>query len=239
MEITSVSNDTVKRVKKLALKKYRDEENAFLLEGVKPVREAVACGREILFLFGTAAALEKTGRFGGETVTVSERVFAAVSEEKNPEGVLAVVQKPSLAPKACGGRCLLLDGVRDPGNLGTIVRTASAAGYKHIYLKDCADPFNPKAVRASMSGVFGVTLYETGEDFARYIRLPIYAADMGGENVFETEKRSVCIALGGEANGLSASVRAAAEKIVSVPMETGSESLNVAVAAGILMYALK
>lgn len=237
--ITSVANEKVKRVKKLAQKKYRDEENAFILEGVKPVREAVACGRKIVFLFGTESGLARIENFCGETVAVSESVFASVSEEKHPEGVLAVVKKPSLAPEKCETRCLLLDGVRDPGNLGTIFRTAAAAGYRRIFLKDCADPFNPKTVRASMSGVFGVTLYETGDDFANYIRVPVYAADMGGENVFETEKRSVCIALGGEADGLSETVRAAAEKIVSVPMESGSESLNVAIAAGILMYALK
>ena len=150
-----------------------------------------------------------------------------------------MLKKPDLSPVRSEGRCLLLDGVRDPGNLGTIIRTAAAAGYKRIYLKDCADPFNPKTVRASMSGVFGVTLCSVGEDFSRYLGVPVYAADMGGENVFHTEKKDVCIALGGEANGLSPEVRAAAEKIVSVPMEAGSESLNVAVAAGILMYALK
>ncbi len=236
--ITSVSNEKVKRVKKLYLKKYRDEAGAFLLEGVKPVREAAENGREIFCLFGTEGALARIP-FAGEKIAVSEEVYASASEEKNPEGVLAVVKKPDLSPVRSEGRCLLLDGVRDPGNLGTIIRTAAAAGYKRIYLKGCADPFNPKTVRASMSGVFGVTLCSVGEDFSRYLGVPVYAADMGGENVFHTEKKDVCIALGGEANGLSPEVRAAAEKIVSVPMEAGSESLNVAVAAGILMYALK
>lgn len=239
MVITSASNEKAKRVRKLAQKKYRDEENAFLLEGVKPVREAVRLGREILFLFGTESALSRIEGFSGETIAVSGSVYASVSDEKNPEGVLAVVKKPDTAPKKCENRCLLLDGVRDPGNLGTILRTAAAAGYKDVFLKDCADPFNPKTVRASMSGIFGVSLYETGGDFAKYIAVPVYAADMNGADVFLTEKRDVCIALGGEANGLSPEVKAAAEKIVSVPMEGESESLNVSVAAGILMYALK
>ena len=236
MVITSTSNEKVKSVRRLLQKKYRAEENAFLLEGIKPVREAAANGRDILYLFGTESALEKIG-FQGEKIVVSESVFASVSEERNPEGVLAVVRRPDTAPETSAGRCLLLDGVRDPGNLGTIIRTAAAAEYKQIYLKDCADPFNPKTVRASMSGIFGVKIYET-EDFEKYVTLPVYAADMGGENVFGVEKKDVCVALGGEADGLSEKVLSAAEKVVSVPMEKSSESLNVAVAAGIIMYAL-
>lgn len=236
MVITSTSNEKVKIVRRLLQKKYRAEENAFILEGLKPVREAAKNKREILYLFGTESALNKIA-FEGEKIIVSESVFASVSEERNPEGVLAVVRRPSTLPEKSAGRCLLLDGVRDPGNLGTIIRTAAAAGYKQIYLKDCADPFNPKTVRASMSGIFGVKIYET-EDFENFIGLPIYAADMGGENVFHTEKKDVCVALGGEANGLSEKTLSAAEKIVSVPMEKESESLNVAVAAGIIMYAM-
>ncbi len=239
MVITSVSNEKVKAVRKLAQKKYRDAENAFILEGIKPVREAIAQNRDIVFLFGTESALLRIGNYAGERVAVSESVYASVSEERNPEGVLAVVEKPSMKPQKCNARCLLLDGVRDPGNLGTIIRTAAAAGYRHVFLKECADPYNPKTVRASMSGIFGVTLYEALDDFASYIEVPIYAADMNGEDVFGTEKRDVCIALGGEADGLSDAVRAAAEKIVSIPMEQASESLNVAVAAGIMMYALR
>lgn len=239
MVITSVSNEKVKNIRRLLQKKYRAEENAFLLEGVKPVREAVGNGREILYLFGTERALSRVD-FGGDKITVSESVFASVSEEKNPEGVFAAVRRPDTTPKQSAGRCILLDGVRDPGNLGAIIRTAAAAGYKQVYLRNCADPFNPKTVRASMSGIFGVSLYETGgEDFKKFITVPIYAADMGGENVFSMEKREACIALGGEADGLTAEVLAAAEKVVSVPMEKESESLNVAVAAGIMMYALK
>ena len=210
MVITSTSNEKVKSVRRLLQKKYRAEENAFLLEGIKPVREAAANGRDILYLFGTESALEKIG-FQGEKIVVSESVFASVSEERNPEGVLAVVRRPDIAPETSAGRCLLLDGVRDP--------------------------FNPKTVRASMSGIFGVKIYET-EDFEKYVTLPVYAADMGGENVFGVEKKDVCVALGGEADGLSEKVLSAAEKVVSVPMEKSSESLNVAVAAGIIMYAL-
>ena len=217
MVITSVSNEKVKNIRRLLQKKYRAEENAFLLEGVKPVREAVGNGREILYLFGTERALARVD-FGGDKITVSESVFASVSEEKNPEGVFAAVRRPDTTPKQSAGRCILLDGVRDPGNLGAIIRTAAAAGYKQVYLRNCADPFNPKTVRASMSGIFGVSLYE---------------------NVLSMEKREACIALGGEADGLTAEVLAAAEKVVSVPMEKESESLNVAVAAGIMMYALK
>lgn len=135
MVITSVSNEKVKNIRRLLQKKYRAEENAFLLEGVKPVREAVGNGREILYLFGTERALARVD-FGGDKITVSESVFASVSEEKNPEGVFAAVRRPDTTPKQSAGRCILLDGVRDPGNLGAIIRTAAAAGYKQVYLRN-------------------------------------------------------------------------------------------------------
>ena len=137
------------------------------------------------------------------------------------------------------GRCLLLDGVSDPANVGAVIRTAAAAGYREIYLADCADPYAPKSVRASMSGIFFCKLLcGTREAILETLGgVPLIAADMDGEDVFSfvpPEKHCICI--GNEGNGLSEEVRARAAHTVGIPMQHPVESLNAAVSAGIMMY---
>ena len=239
--ITSPANGKIKLLRSLSNKKTLLENSLFVIEGANILKDAPEGFIEEVFVresdIGKYAALCE--RLTDRAYSVADEVFDRVSNTVTSAGIVATARIPE--PRPVTGRFVaVLDGISDPGNLGTIVRTASAAGYKHIYLKDCADPFNPKAVRASMSGVFGVTLYETGEDFARYIRLPIYAADMGGENIFTfapPEQFALCI--GNEGSGLSKQVREKASFTVRIPMGEHTESLNAAVSAGILMYELK
>jgi TrmH family RNA methyltransferase len=138
--------------------------------------------------------------------------------------------------------CILLDGVADPVNVGAILRTAVAAGYKQVYMtSDCADPYSPKAVRCSMSGVFRAQIMR-GEldELLKVINVPIVVADMNGENVFEKQiKDKFCLVIGNEGRGVSVTLKERADITVSIPMENGMESLNAGVSAGILMYNLK
>ena len=175
-------------------------------------------------------------------VFVSDDVFRYLSDEKTPQGVLCRVKIPQRQLNSPTGRCLILDGVADPGNVGAIIRTANAAGYKEIYLtENCADPYAPKCVRASMSGIFFTKLYfgERAEILSKMQGVPIVVADMGGANVFKfTSPDTFALVIGNEANGVSEEIFSKATHTVKIPMSKTQESLNAAVSAGIIMYLL-
>ncbi len=238
--ITSRQNDFVKRIASLKDKKYRTQYGEYLIEGYKQVREAFLAGKEIVHIVYSP-------RYKGElyaedrAVAVSDEVFMKLSEEATPQGILAVLKIPEVPFAPPAGRCLLLDGVSDPGNLGTILRTANAAGYEDVYLRGCSDPYAPKCVRSAMSGIFFVRLHEIGdEELSRLVSaVPFLCADMDGENVFHfSAPEKFCLVIGNEANGVRREVRALCSKTVSIPMRGSCESLNAAVSAGILMYEL-
>ena len=178
-----------------------------------------------------------------EPVCVSDDVFRYLSDEKSPQGVLCRVRIPDTALRAPQGKCLLLDGVADPGNVGTILRTANAAGYNEVYLtQECADPFSPKCVRASMSGVLFTKIYRGDrlEILSILGDIPVLVADMGGANVFQfTPPSKFALVIGNEANGVSDEVSARATHTVKIPMRDTQESLNAAISAGIIMYVLQ
>ena len=187
--ITSKQNALVKEIRSLADKKYRDRLNLFIIEGVKPVKEAVEKGVSIREIVGTARALNALGVEFSSVVEVSDEVFDYISEESTPQGVLAVAFKPENKLVSPVGNCILLDGVSDPSNVGAIIRTAVASGYDTIYTtNDCADPYAQKAVRSSMSGVFRAKIVRGKiEELLSVINMPIVVADMYGKNVFETQ----------------------------------------------------
>lgn len=173
---------------------------------------------------------------------VSEELFCGVSCEKTPQGVIAAAEIPQADLRPPQSSCILLDGLQDPGNIGTIIRTANAAGYDEIYLADCADAYSPKVVRASMSGIFFVKVYRCTRAQALELLegIPKIAADMGGQNVFGFKPpQKFCLCIGNEGNGISAETLNAANYTVKIPMRASCESLNAAVSAGIAMYALK
>ena len=238
--ITSKSNPTVKRVNSLKEKKYRAEYGEYIVEGVKQIREAVAAGQKIVSIYYSP-------RYRGElteherSVPVSDEVFGKLSEEVSPQGILAVLEIPENAPEAPQGNALFLDGISDPGNLGTIIRTANGAGYADIYLKNCTDPYAPKCVRSAMSGLFFVRLHILSENVYPFLDgIPFICADMGGENVYSFRPpQKFVLVIGNEANGVSEEMRKVCEYTVSIPMRECCESLNAGVSAGILMYHLK
>ena len=220
-ELSSVSNPIVKAAAELKQKKYRTEQQAFLVEGMRSVEEAVNCGivKQLFVLKGTktasarqAAIIAAAAAEGVELYEVTEPVMKKIADTETPQALTAVVAKQSAALEelaAAGGIVLVLDRIGDPGNLGTMIRTADAAGISGIVLlAGCTDIFAPKAVRSTMGSMLDQT-------------------DLQGP---------VAVVVGSEAEGVSDGLLEAAVKKVFIPMEGQAESLNAAVAAGIVMF---
>lgn len=243
MILTSKNNPLIKETASLKEKKGRKQLGLFLVEGVKMFAECLKSDFEIERVFVAESYAGALPVCEAETVRVSDEVFRFLSDEKTPQGVLCRVKIPKNALAVPEKSCLLLDGVSDPGNVGAIVRTANAAGYREIYLAEgCADPYSPKSVRASMSGVFFTKLYMgTRTEILSVLQdTPVLAADMNGENVFAFRApEKFALVIGNEANGVSEKVFSRASHTVKIPMEATQESLNAAVSAGIIMYLLK
>lgn len=239
--ITSKQNDKIKLVCSLRDKKSRDQLGLYLAEGVKSVEEARKKSALIVEIFATEKGAELLSEKDGVTL-VSNEVFAKITDQVSPQGVIALIKKPNLELRSPKNRALFLDGVSDPSNVGAIIRTAAATGYLDVYLtSNSADAFSPKAVRASMSGIFLVNVFvRERKELLEVIDCPIYVADMNGEDVFsfKAEKRHVLV-IGNEANGVSTELKNLATNRLSIPMENDIESLNAGVSAGVIMYALK
>ena len=241
MILTSKNNPLIKETAALKEKKGRKEQGLFLVEGRKMLSECLQSDFEIERIF-LADEQENLSFPEEKIVRVSNDILRFLSDEKTPQGVLCSVKLPKreLCPPV--GKCLFLDGVADPGNVGAIIRTANAAGYKEIYMTtECADPYSPKSVRASMSGVFFTKIYrgEREELLSLFEDIPLLVADMAGENIFKMSPLDkFVLAIGNEANGISEATFSKSTKKISIPMAATQESLNAAVSAGILMYLL-
>ncbi len=242
MVYTSIQNPLIKEIASLKDKKHRAKKGLYIAEGVKMVNEAISFNKDIEYIVSVSETLPLISKTNAKILEVTPKVFKYISDETTPQGVLAVLKIPSMAVKKPIGNCLLLDGVSDPGNLGTIIRTACAFNYKDIYLLNCVDPYSNKVVRASMSGIYNVNLYKG--DFLSIKQVlsgySVIAGDLNGENLNDfTPPKNFCIAVGNEANGLSNEVKSLANNIVTIKMDNNQESLNVAIATAILMYKLK
>lgn len=238
MVITSKSNPTVKKIASLAEKKYRREYGEYLVEGVKCVDECIAAGKQVTLI---ACTEELSGKYSN-AIVLSEELFSRISTEKSPQGVIASVKLPDATVKPPVGSCILLDRLQDPGNVGTIIRTANAAGYDDVYLLDCADAYSPKAVRGAMGGLFHINIHEGSEEqiLSALEGISLICADMGGRDVFSfTPPEKYCLCIGNEGNGLSDEIKTMADYTIKIPMRKSCESLNAAVSAAIAMYALK
>lgn len=251
--ITSTSNPHIKFARSLARKKERAAHVQFLVEGTRLVREADNAGSTPAFVFFLPSAVEKDppaqsllSNLSARTRSVfpvNERVMQTLSETETPQGIAAVYPLPELALPRDLQRVLVLDQLGDPGNVGTILRTAWAADMDAVLLApDTVDPFNPKVVRAAMGAHFNLPIRSLGwEQIAQVLEsVPrIYLADARGDVDFTRADWTPPVALivGGEAEGVSPQARALATRNVFIPMPGRAESLNAAVAAGILLFA--
>ncbi len=246
MVITSESNKTVKWLESLRTKKYRQEYSAFLAEGERLVKDGLNYLAPKLMVFSESYYNNSDCTFCKEPFVVSDSIFRKISETVNPQGIMAVfpIRREKFSDFDRQGGLLLLNKIMDPGNLGTMIRTAEATGFSHVVLdKGCVDIYNPKVVRSTMSSLFRVHVYQQ-EDLCNVIAdlksaYQVYAAayDESAVSVFQTQfgKKSAII-IGNEANGIERSVLEEADQVVYIPMQGSIESLNASVSAAILMY---
>ncbi len=240
--ITSKQNEKIKQIRLLSNKKFRDSLNLFLVEGAKATLDALACNVEVDVIVGTEKGFGLLGGISNvKTMLVTEEVFSSITTEVSPQGIMAVCKKPSIMQDLSAKKALFLDGVSDPSNVGAIIRSAASFGFRNVYLSLSADAYSPKAVRASMGGIFRVNpIVVDKSSFLQNNKLPLIVADMYGEDVSSFEKlEEFCLVIGNEGNGVSEEVIKKSNKKISIPMQNGMESLNAAVSAGILMYLLK
>ncbi len=220
-----VNKSDIALVRSLAERKGRVEHGLFVVEGPKMVAEALVSGWRVRKIYGVG---------DGEWEQVSARDMERMSSLRTPQGVLAVVEmKHDIAPS--GGLVLALDGIQDPGNVGTIMRTADWFGIHSIICSpDTADCFSPKAVQASMGAVFRVGVSYGELDFLPGV--PVYGAFLDGENIYTADlgSRGVVV-LGNEGRGISDAVAAGVTRRITIPAHaSGPESLNVAAAAAVI-----
>ncbi|MCI8453143.1 MAG: RNA methyltransferase [Lachnospiraceae bacterium] len=248
--ITSTKNEQVKRVIELKKRaKTRDEEGLFVVEGSRMLRELPAERTELLYVSESYQKSKRPLPTGPPFEVVSDSVFAAMSDTKTPQGVLALVRQYAYSLDellAAGQSALLmvLENIQDPGNLGTILRAGEGAGITGVLMsRDTADIYNPKVIRSTMGSVFRMPfLY--AEDFLGTLMLlkekgvRLYAADLSGERDYEAEdyRGASGFLIGNEGNGLRTESAALADSRIRIPMEGRVESLNAAVAASVLMF---
>lgn len=240
--ISSSSNRIFKRITKLKQKKYRDEFGEFYIEGFRNVYDTFcACPESVVTVVLSESAYADFGeKFSSCDVCVlSDVLFDKLSDTDSMQGVLSVNKiPPYVFPTS--ERCILLDRVRDPGNVGTILRTAVACGYD-VVLNNCADVYSPKVTRSGMSAVLKCGLSaDISHVELKKSGYELIVADMHGENLFEAAapRGKYCIVIGNEANGVSEEIMSDCDRILSIP-QSNIESLNAAVAAGIMMFGLR
>lgn len=259
-EVTSLANPLIKDIKALALKKFRDQQNAFMAEGLKLVIDALDLGWQIRTLvFAKAgrgnAAVEKvaarTVAAGGTVLEVSEKVLVAITRRDNPQMVVGVFSQRFLALRDIradnGDVWVALDRVRDPGNLGTVIRTIDAVGAKGVILVgDTTDPFSVETVRATMGSIFAVPVAKaTTEAFLAW-RGGFSGLVAGTHLKGAVDYRSVdfsrgpvLLMMGNEQQGLPESLAASCDRLLRIPQAGRADSLNLAVATGIMLFEIR
>ena len=244
--ITSRSNPLVAYVRKLNGKRaFRRAENAFAAEGPKLLAEALRWGAKVeTVLCAPGAALPELPA-GTRTAELPERLLDYAADTETPQGIIFICRgKPLAMPERLEGRrWLVLDGVQDPGNVGTVWRTADAFGADGLILcNGCADPWNPKTVRATMGAVFRLSVYEGAlKDAARRLaaaRVPLYAAALGEDtrDIRDVPLDRAAVIIGSEGRGVSEEALSLCQKTVRIPMRARCESLNAAVAASVTLW---
>lgn len=255
-QITSVKNNRVKTWASLKQKKYRNSTGLYLLEGVRLVEEAIEAGAPVVEILISGDPL--SGRFdriitgatglGAALYEVTDQVLEHVADTQSPQGVIAIVKKTEGDPFAFVAKkqsplYLVLDGIQDPGNLGTMIRTADAVGATGVFVgESCVDVYNPKVVRATMGSLFHLPVFDVKltELLPKLRELgvavvgtvveaeqTVFAADFTG---------SVALVIGSEAHGVSAEIAELVDTEVTLPMPGKAESLNAAIAASVMLY---
>lgn len=251
--ISSKDNELVKHIKKLKDKKYRDENNEYIIEGVKLIEEAVqekSKIKKVIICDDTTRTYEiptnvmlEIAKY--ECVYVTNKIFSSITQVTNPQGVMAIIEKNTEKQEIDYSEDIIvvLDNVQDPGNLGTILRTVDSIGLKQIIVtKDTVDAFNSKVVRSTMGAIFRIKIIETA-DLAQSIKemrkhhFKLMVTSLQTDNsIYDIGFNKKIIVIGNESNGVSEEIQDMADEKAKIPMLGKTESLNASVAAGIVMY---
>jgi TrmH family RNA methyltransferase len=259
-EVTSLSNPLVKDIKALALKKFRDQQNAFLAEGLKLVIDALDLGWSIKTLVFAKSAIgnplvekvaARTVAAGGMVLEVSEKVLTAITRRDNPQMVVGVFAQRYLPLKdirpAGNDVWVALDRVRDPGNLGTVIRTADAVGAKGVVLiGETTDPFSLETVRATMGSIFAVPIAKAMPEAFLAWRKTFPGLVAGTHLRGAVDYRSVdfsgqpvLLVMGNEQQGLPDALAASCDRLLRIPQAGRADSLNLAVATGVMLFEIR
>lgn len=251
--ITSKDNELIKHIRKLKDKKYRDESNEYVVEGVKLVEEAVkenAKIKQIIVCEDTTRTYEipthimlEIAKY--ECISVSDKIFNIITQVTNPQGIMAIIEKNAQDAQIDYSQDIIvvLDDVQDPGNLGTILRTVDSIGLNQIIeSKGTADAFNSKVVRSTMGAIFRIKIIEV-ENLAQAIKemrkhhFKLMVTSLQTKNsIYDIDFNKKIIVIGNEANGVSKEIQDMADEKAKIPMLGRTESLNASVAAGVVMY---
>ncbi len=249
--ITSAQNARIKWVRELQTQnRTRREEQAFVIEGVRLAGEALAAGWAARLLLFTGdlnpRGLEIVSGFAGRQIPIEQvtpQVMRAASDTQTPQGILIVMALPAPVLPEHLDFVLIPDGMRDPGNLGSVLRSAAGAGVDAVLVpEDSVDIYSPKVVRSAMGAHFHIPVqaasWETISALVRQARLKVYLADAAGAITYTQAdlRQPLALVVGSEASGAGQSARLLAEERLSIPMPGGMESLNAAAAAAIILY---
>lgn len=233
-----VSNNLIKDLKK----QKRENSSLLFLDNFKIIKDAISGGLKPQLIL-----IEDEGRLDVEVdcpvYKADKKAIEQLSDSKTPQGVLCIteyVQHVVVKPKT---NFLVLDSLQDPGNVGTLIRTATACGFDYVYLIDSVKLTNSKLVRSSVGTIFKNNVFSLSKEefisLAKEWGLNLLVADMNGENIFEYKTNDVVgVVLGNEGNGVSKQLRDVCKKTIKIPMQQGVESLNVAVSGAVIMYQL-
>ena len=240
--ITSKANSVVKNAKKLHQKKYR--KSAYLIEGWHLFEEAVQAGVTIEKIFALESHRDQLAAFP-QTIWVSEEILLDLADTQTPQGIVAVIQKEEVGlPDLHQGKFLFLEDVQDPGNVGTMIRTADAAGFTGVIVSDkSADIYSLKTLRSMQGSHFHLPIYRMSlasfVEEAKKTAIPILATTLSKDSKDYRELSPLedfVLVMGNEGQGISSVMAESADQLVHIGMKGRAESLNVAVAAGILMF---
>ena len=250
--ITSKDNETVKYIRKIKEKKYRELDRVYVIEGEKLIREAIEENAKIKNIVISENAIETlTEDFKNiinnySCMYVSDKVFSMLTDVVNPQGSLAVIERNDISEQYINFNeemIIVLDGIGDPGNLGTILRTIDSAGLSQVIVsKNTTDSYNPKVVRSTMGAIFRVNvivsedLTHTLEELKKQGYETIATSLDTSESIYDMQKGKKAVVIGNEANGVSENILKAVDKKVKIPMLGKTESLNASVATGIVVY---
>lgn len=251
--ITSKDNEIIKNIRKLKDKKYREQENKYIIEGIKLIEEAVEEKAKIDTVIVCEDCIEnetieqnlmyEIAKYN--CIYVSQKVFSAVTEVTNPQGILAVVNKENNEDDIDYNQdvILVLDGIQDPGNLGTILRTVDSCGLNQIIISSkTADAYNPKVVRSTMGAIFRVKviisqdLTKTLKEIKKHKFKVVATSLKTEENIYDVDYSKKAIVIGNEANGVSNEILELADIKAKIPMLGKTESLNASVATSVILY---